>query len=268
VIGFLVILIAILVLFKIETEGLKIKSIELRKFGNKVSKESETVTDNSDNKTDNTSSTEPETTADPFNNNTEPNSEIRDTKEQTKEEDSSVSDLQENFAKQSNEIKEVKKDISTLIKNVKDMTETFMSLQKALNEKDEEIKRFKKGYDAKIFNDFLLRFARVDKILKEYKNVEGMVDAIKDIQISMDDALAECGVESFSPELGHDYKNTKGVSDNPEIQDTTDEKLDSKIAKILQPGYRRILPDGAEEEFQIIVPAKVAIYVYNKSENN
>ena len=84
----------------------------------------------------------------------------------------------------------------------------------------------------------------------------------------MDDALAECGVESFTPELGHDYKTTKGVSDNPEIKDTTDEKLDSKIAKILQPGYRRILPDGAEEEFQIIVPAKVAIYVYSKSENN
>ena len=48
----------------------------------------------------------------------------------------------------------------------------------------------------------------------------------------------------------------------------TDEKLDSTIAEVLQVGYRRILPDEAEEEFQIIAPAKVAIYVYTKSENN
>ena len=72
----------------------------------------------------------------------------------------------------------------------------------------------------------------------------------------------------FSPELGSDYKTTEGVADNPEIKDTIDEKQDSTIAEVLQVGYRRRLPDESEDEFQIIASAKVAIYVYKKSENN
>ena len=269
--GLVVAILIFLLLFDYEKKDF-IKSIKLKKFGNiktKASKESETGTDDSDSKSDDTSSTESETTADPFNNNTEPTSEVDDTKDQTTEEEISSSDLQENVARQSNAIRDVKTDLSTLIKKVNDMTQTFMSLQKSLDEKDKEIKRLKIGYDANIYRNFLLRFTRVDKVLKEYMN-EGQIDlkGLEDIHIQMEDALEECDVEPFSPELGSDYKTTKGVADNPVIKDTTNEKQDSTIAEVLQVGYRRRLPDEAEEEFQIITSAKVAIYVYTKSENN
>ena len=99
---------------------------------------------------------------------------------------------------------------------------------------------------------------------------EGQADlkGLEDIHTQLEDALLEANVEPFSPELGSDYKTTEGVADNPEIKDTIDEKQDSTIAEVLQVGYRRRLPDEAEDDFQIIASAKVAIYVYKKSENN
>ena len=243
----------------------KKKEFKFRNIKTKASKESETGKDDSDSKSDDTSSTESETTADPFNNNTEPTSEVDDTKDQTTEEEISSSDLQENVARQSNAIRDVKTDLSTLIKKVNDMTQTFMSLQKALNEKDEEIKRLKEGYDDVIVRKFLFRFTKVDKVLKEYMN-EGQIDlkGLEDIHIQMEDALAECDVEPFSPELGGNYNTMDGIGDHPQKIETTNKEQDSTIAEVLHVGYRRRLPDEAEEEFEIITPAKVSIYVYIK----
>src|SRR5262249_14130106 len=42
------------------------------------------------------------------------------------------------------------------------IAETFVTLRAALDEKDNEIRRFKKGYDAEVFRKFLYRFIRVD----------------------------------------------------------------------------------------------------------
>ena len=58
-----------------------------------------------------------------------------------------------------------------IIKNINDMNQTFMTLKTNLDQKDEEISRYKNGYDAIIFKNFLLRFTRVDKVIKEYIDV-------------------------------------------------------------------------------------------------
>ena len=138
-----------------------------------------------------------------------------------------------------------------------------MTLKTSLDQKDEEISRYKNGYDAAIFKNFLLRFTRVDKVIKEYIDVNKIdLNGLKDIQIQMDDALAECDVEIFSPEIGADFKTTIGVADNPEIRHTSNKAQDSTIAEILQPGYRRKLPDNSGNEYQIIIEAKVVIYVH------
>ena len=157
-------------------------------------------------------------------------------------------------------------DLSALMKNINDMSQTFMTLKTNLDQKDEEISRYKDGYDATIYKNFLLRFTRVDKVIKEYIGDNKIdINGLKDIQIQMDDALAECGVEIFSPEIGADFKSTIGVADNPEIRETSDKSKDSTIAEILIPGYRRKLPSNDNDDYQIIIEAKVAIYVYKET---
>ena len=175
------------------------------------------------------------------------------------------SDMEGHIAQQSQNINELKKDLANLLKNIDDMNQTFLTLRNNLDQKDEELARYKEGYDATIFKNFLLRFTRVDKVIKEYMALKTIdLDGLKDIQIQMDDALAECEVEMFSPEIGSNFKTSIGVADNPDIKETSNESLDSTIAEVLKPGYRRKLPIKSTENYQIITKAKVVIYVYKK----
>ena len=173
------------------------------------------------------------------------------------------SDSEWHLTQQTETIKSLRTDLSALKKDINDMSQTFMTLKTSLDQKDEEISRYKNGYDATIFKNFLLRFTRVDKVIKEYIGDNKIdLNGLQDIQIQMDDALAECDVEIYIPEIGLDYKTTAGLEDNPEIRETLEKSKDATIAEILMPGYRRKLPNDG---YQIIVEAKVAIHVYKKN---
>ena len=171
-------------------------------------------------------------------------------------------DFEWQLTQQTETIKTLRADLSDLKKDINDMSQTFMTLKTSLDQKDEEISRYKNGYDATIFKNFLLRFTRVDKVIKEYIGDNKIdLNGLQDIQIQMDDALAECDVEIYIPEIGLNYKTTVGLEDNPEIRETIEKSKDATIAEILMPGYRRKLPNDG---YQIIIEAKVAILVYKK----
>ena len=156
----------------------------------------------------------------------------------------------------------LRRDLSALMNSMNDLNQTFMTLKSSLDQKDKEIARYKSGYDATIYKNFLLRFTRVDKVIKEYIS-ENKIDmnGLDDIQIQMDDALAECEVEVFSPEIGADYKTSTGLADKPKIIETSNEAKDGMVAEIIAPGYQRRLPN---DEYEVIVTAKVAIHIFKK----
>jgi molecular chaperone GrpE (heat shock protein) len=156
----------------------------------------------------------------------------------------------------------LRRDLSALMNSMNDLNQTFMTLKSSLDQKDKEIARYKSGYDATIYKNFLLRFTRVDKVIKEYIS-ENKIDmnGLEDIQIQMDDALAECEVEVFSPEIGADYKTTAGLADKPKIIETSDKEKNGQIAEIIAPGYQRRMPNN---DYEVIVEAKVAIHAFKK----
>ena len=81
--------------------------------------------------------------------------------------------------------------MANLLKTIDDMNLTFLTLKDNLDQKDEELARYKDGYDATIFKNFILRFTRVDKVLKENINDQNFsLGALEDVQIQMEDALA------------------------------------------------------------------------------
>ena len=144
------------------------------------------------------------------------------------------------------------------------ISEIITHLQKSIEEKEEEMERFKKGYDADIYHKFLLRFTRVDRVLKEYID-DGSIDldGLEDIHTQMEDALLECRVESFSPEVGVDYKTQDNIADNPKKTPTTDKEQHEKVEKVSQVGYFRVCED---DSIEIISQAKVVIFYYEKPE--
>lgn len=148
-----------------------------------------------------------------------------------------------------------------------DLLENFLTLQKALDVRDKEIARLKKGYDAKIFKRFLMRFIRIDRSLREMEGEFSGQEHQKNyryLRRVMQDALEECGVEQFTPEEGSDYREASRVADNPKVIETTNPDEDFKIIEIESPAY---IIEG-EGETEVIVPSKVSIHRYlaNKKE--
>ena len=137
----------------------------------------------------------------------------------------------------------------------------ILSLVEKIEKNEEEIKRYKKGYDADIFHTFLFRFTKVDKVLKEYIN-DGKIDleGLDDIQIQMEDALKECKVEVYSPEIGANYRTLDYIADNPKKIPTSNKNLHETIAEIYQVGYLRRLPDLS---LKLISEARVVVYEYD-----
>jgi len=145
---------------------------------------------------------------------------------------------------------------------------SFLTLQSALDTRDEEISRLKKGYDAVIFKRFLNRFIRVDRALLEIVDETPNGDNAKDMRYLnrlMEDALDECGVERFLPEIGSDFRQaTEGVGDEPTVLNTDQINLDFTVASVDSAGY----VIRGEGDLQVIVPAKVSIYRIQVSQSS
>jgi len=165
---------------------------------------------------------------------------------------------------QSRAVNQFSGSLKNLDENIKGMIDTYMSLQTALDQKDDEIARFKEGYDSKVFHNFLLRFTRVDRVIQEYLE-DGKIDldGLKDIHEVMEDALEECGVVAFSPGIGEDYLGLDGIAGNPKKIDTENEEQNLTICEVIRVGYRRKLPDS---KFEIITQAKVSIYIHKTTD--
>ena len=153
------------------------------------------------------------------------------------------------------------------------LSDEFKILRQDIEKKDEEITRYKEGYDAGKVKKYFKKFTFVDSVIKEYINDNKIdLEGLDDIHVQMEEALAEYGIEIFYPKLGDDYRTEKGVADLSEKQKIITNNKDEhfNIAKVIQPGYRRKIDDGLidgdEPQFQIITDAKVAIYVYKSSE--
>ena len=143
---------------------------------------------------------------------------------------------------------------------------SFLTLQRALNIRDEEIIRLKKGYDSQIFKRFLLRFIRIDRSLNDLKDKTTDQEQQKNYKYLsrlMEDALEECSVEQFIPEVGVDYRDVGSqVAEDPKLLETQDMEQDFKIAEIESVGY--LIKE--KEEIEVIVPSKVTIYRYNSTQ--
>jgi molecular chaperone GrpE (heat shock protein) len=140
---------------------------------------------------------------------------------------------------------------------VSNLVETFMSLQDGLDERDEEIRRLKRGYDAEIFRKFVSRFIRVDQIVEDLQRAESAdANDLENVKRLLEDAFDECGVESFHPELGSDYRKADGVADNPKSEQAENPEDAFKIIEVLECGYQIRNSEGSE----VIIPAKVKIY--------
>jgi molecular chaperone GrpE (heat shock protein) len=138
------------------------------------------------------------------------------------------------------------------------LMQAYLTLQGALDQKDTELKRLREGYDAHLYRRFIARFLRARHAIIDAKAHQRFdQQAFLQVEQLLDDALDDCGVESFAPEIGSDYRTANGVADPPAKTPTDTEDNAFKIAEVLELGYR-LNSNGHRE---VIVPARVRIFV-------
>ena len=150
--------------------------------------------------------------------------------------------------------------LDTTKQSYQELIQNFSTLKGTLDDREGEIERLKKGYDSKVFRNFLRRFLRVDKAIKcslDESTDEEVRKSYRYFSKLMDDALDECGVDVIEPALGSDFRDLGSeVADEPKTQPTKDPNMDFKISKIISTGYKIV---GQESE-ETIIPATVEIF--------
>jgi len=154
----------------------------------------------------------------------------------------------------------ISKQLDGVTDNVGHISNTTLTLQRALDERDSEIRRLRQGYDNELLRRFVTRFLRVKQAVEdaEISNPSDQT-AIDQISRLLDDALDECGVEKFAPEIGTDYRTAPGVADSPRIVESADPATAFRINEIIEPGYRFRNSAGA-----VLVAARVSIFMPQK----
>jgi hypothetical protein len=168
-----------------------------------------------------------------------------------------------------NNLNQSNKDNQTTKQLFSDLMETFTVLQSNLDDREKEIKRLKKGYDFQIFNKFLNRFIRIDYALTEeirfaLSENGNTLNSFQDIQNLLRDALQECGVSVFSPEIGESIRDAFGISDNYLTIPAKTKEREFTIAEVIEPGFKLQTHQGEDEI--CIRPAKVKIFIPKKDE--
>ena len=143
-------------------------------------------------------------------------------------------------------------------KRLSDLLDISETLHTVINEKDEQIRRFRKGYDEHIYIQFLSKFTNItEAVLRLSKKEAISSDDIENIHFRLSDALEDCNVSVKDIEVGSVYADLGSmVEDNPKTLSTNDASLALTVAEVLRPAY---VVSSAEGD-QVVLPAKVVIY--------
>tara|TARA_B100000795_G_scaffold173294_1_gene130677 strand:+ start:270 stop:1148 length:879 start_codon:yes stop_codon:yes gene_type:complete len=167
-------------------------------------------------------------------------------------------EIRENAVSQKSELDKISGETRNSTSEISSMTSTYMELHSTLDEKDKQIRRLQRGYDAEIFRRFISRFARIEQTVNDFLTDAGDKTTLKDnLAALFEDAFDECGVSTFTPLVGEDYRKAGDkVSENPKTEKTEDPEQAFMIAEILEPGYQIQTGEG----FEVIIPSRVKIY--------
>jgi hypothetical protein len=138
----------------------------------------------------------------------------------------------------------------------------FSVFSSAAASKDAEIDRLRKGGDRQAYLQFVRRFVRVlrmtDADISEDRAAGHDTSALESLRGYLLEALRDCGVETFSPPMGEDYRDRTDVSEGARTVSTSEPQSDWRIARVVHQGFH--LQTGHAPV--VVEPAVVEIFRY------
>ena len=157
-----------------------------------------------------------------------------------------------------------KNKIEKIENNIGEINSILATLRDFSAKQSTELNRWKVGYDYKILNSFLGRLIssidEIDEKVEELKNANLDEKIINEFLFLRDILLANLdgeGLGRVEPEIGEKIDITKTNYIVSATNNTSDEKLDFTISKVIKPAYVLYLTNEVQ---QIIRKASVEIY--------
>ena len=153
---------------------------------------------------------------------------------------------------------------------IKEVDDKIAPFEKVAREKNDELKEYKKGYEynrnksiidgvietIEFINNAEKKIEIKDEVLKSY------FSTTKDKLIII---LNNSGIDSFEPNLNSQSLDDHSCEVDINTEETSDEKKNNLIFKVLKPGYKIKLTDN---DTKILKKALVKVYEFKKKDDS
>jgi len=177
---------------------------------------------------------------------------------------SNLSTVMSKHLKQYNsQINELNMQIDTLSKEISSMKELFVGLNSELTQKEEELKKYQKGYEKSVLKKYFDNLIDLQDLVnnvienKEDKNLNNLKNYIEFL-------ISDLNIERFTAVLDVDFREQDGVAAHTETIPTDENNQNGYVAQAVKDGYKVTFDDGSVEFIQ---QAVAKIYKFLKEEN-
>ena len=177
---------------------------------------------------------------------------------------SNLSSILSKHLKQYNfQINELNIQIDTLAKEISSMKELFVGLNSELTQKEEELKKYQRGYEKSILKKYFDNLIDLQDLVNNV--IENKEDkSINNLKNYIEFLLSDLNIERFTPVLGVDFRVQEGVTAHAETIPIDEKNQNGHVAQAVKDGYKVTFDDGSVEFIQ---QAVAKIYKFEKEEN-
>lgn len=161
------------------------------------------------------------------------------------------------FTKQLQEF--LNKSLGNIREDSKKTSDLLEDLNNIVNEKNQELDRFKKGYDLVRMRAFVLDIINAISFLQNNRSRfsdNNFIEYLNAYESQLLQILNNLSIQKFSPNIGDITTNIEGINVIDSVPAENDQKTNS-VAEIVSAGFQIDFKDGRKE---ILKPAEVKVF--------
>ena len=165
------------------------------------------------------------------------------------------------FTKQLQEF--LNKSLGNIREDSKKTSDLLEDLNNIVNEKNQELDRFKKGYDLVRMRAFVLDIINAISFLQNNRSRfsdNNFIEYLNAYESQLLQILNNLSIQKFSPNIGDITTNIEGIDVIDSVPAENDQKSNS-VAEIVSAGFQIDFKDGRKE---ILKPAEVKVFKWKE----
>ena len=182
----------------------------------------------------------------------------------TKKSEDDLNSLNEKIVSFTKQLQEfLNKSLGNIREDSKKTSDLLEDLNNIVNEKNQELDRFKKGYDLVRMRAFVLDIINAISFLQNNRSRfsdNNFIEYLNAYESQLLQILNNLSIQKFSPNIGDITTNIEGINVIDSVPAENDQKTNS-VAEIVSAGFQIDFKDGRKE---ILKPAEVKVFKWKE----